>query len=49
MKKKKLKAFILGMLEFRQEATTHFDPPLIEAYDWGREMAHRLTMRRYEP
>lgn len=45
----KLKAFMLGAWEFRLSMTTHFDDyDLLEAYDLGREWAHRLTFRRYE-
>jgi hypothetical protein len=46
---KTIRAFILGMREFRLSLTTHFNGDLIEAYDCGRELAHRLTLRRYEP
>lgn len=46
----KLKAFLLGMREFRLSFTTHFDDyDLLTAYDSGREWAHRLTFRRFEP
>jgi hypothetical protein len=43
-----LKAFLLGMREFRSDVTTSW-PGKEEAYDWGREIAHRLTLRRFEP
>jgi hypothetical protein len=42
-----LKAFLLGMREFRSDFTTNC-PGEEEAYDWGREIAHRLTLRRFE-
>lgn len=46
----KIKAFLLGMAEFRLSFTTHFDDDaLLEAYDSGRELAHRLTFRHFEP
>lgn len=46
----KPRAFIAGMREFRLGATVHFmDDDLQRAYDWGREWAHRLTLRRFEP
>jgi len=45
----KVKAFTWGIREFRLGCTRHYDYPLIESYDWGRECAHRLTLRRYEP
>lgn len=44
-----IKAFCLGMIEFRSTVTTHFDGDLIETYDRGRDLAHRLTFRRFEP
>ena len=46
---KKLRAFALGAREFRLNFTTHFyDNSMQDAYDWGRETAHRLTLRRFE-
>jgi len=44
----KLKAFILGMWEFRCGVTTHYDDPLINTYDYGRELAHKITRRRWD-
>lgn len=41
-------AFVLGMTEFRSDLTRHYDHPLIEDYDRGRELAHRLTLRRFD-
>ena len=41
-----LKAFLLGMAEFRLSYTTRCTED--SAYDWGREWAHRLTFRRFE-
>lgn len=47
---KTIKAFFLGVWEFRSSFTTHFyDYNLLEIYDSGRELAHKLTLRRYEP
>lgn len=43
-----LKAFWLGMIEFRSDFTSNCAGEEEEAYDWGREIAHRLTMRRFE-
>ena len=43
-----IRAFLLGLFEFRRDLTTHFDPPLIDVYDYGRELAHRLTLRRWD-
>ena len=45
----KLRAFLLGVREFRLTFTTHFaDLDLLEAYDAGREWAHRLTFRHFD-
>ena len=44
----KIKVYFLGMKEFRLGVTTHFDFPLIESYDSGREMAHKLTFRKWD-
>lgn len=41
-------AFLHGLWEFRTDFTTHYGPDLIESYDSGRELAHRLTLRRFE-
>jgi glycine cleavage system pyridoxal-binding protein P len=43
-----MRAFLLGVLEFRETYTTSMPGDLIETYDRGREWAHRLTLRRYE-
>lgn len=46
---KRIKAFAEGVLEFRLSSTKHYDDPaLVDAYDKGRDLAHRLTLRRYE-
>lgn len=45
---KRLRAFLLGVLEFRQDITTHFGGDLIETYDRGRELAHKMTLRHWE-
>lgn len=42
----KLVAFLLGMREYRLMLTTHVDE--VEAYDLGREWAHRVTFRIYD-
>lgn len=41
-----LKSFILGMCEFRSDVTTSASDML--AYDWGREIMHRITLRHFE-
>lgn len=42
-------AFLNGVKEFRLSATTHYDDyGLLEAYDWGRELTHRVTRRRWD-
>jgi hypothetical protein len=43
-----MKAFIKGMMEFRSMVTTHYDYPEIEQYDAGRELAHKLTFRKWD-
>ena len=52
----RLRAFLLGMYEFRN-SLTWADPnrdaesgmtALDEAYDRGRDLAHALTFRRYD-
>lgn len=45
---KRIKAFVLGVREFRSDFTTSYDYPLIEWYDFGRELAHRVTFRRFD-
>jgi hypothetical protein len=45
----RLCAFIMGVREFRSDYTTWYaDWGLMQAYDSGREWAHKLTLRRYE-
>ena len=43
---KKLKAFMLGMREFRCAFTTNCTES--EADDFGRELAHRFSFRQLE-
>ena len=40
------KSFLLGVKEFRLTYTSH--PEYFNAYEWGREWAHRVTLRRFE-
>ena len=44
----RLRAFLLGMREFRMNYTTNPGEHLLESYDMGREYAHRLTFRRWD-
>lgn len=44
----RIKAFVIGIREFKLGSTTSYDPPLIDWYDTGREVAHILTLRRHE-
>lgn len=45
----RLKAYLLGMYEFRLSSTTSFEDLAVQdAYEAGRDMAHRLTLRKYE-
>lgn len=46
---RKLQAFLMGVREFRLSSTTHYDGDLIDAYDTGREIANRLTLRKFDP
>lgn len=41
-----IRAFLLGLLEFRRSFTSRVEHP--DAYDAGRDLAHRLTFRRYD-
>ena len=44
-----LKAFLLGIAEFRLAFTTHHtDWREAVCYDKGRELAHKLTFRHFE-
>lgn len=44
-----VKAFLNGVREFRLSWTTSYDDySTLVAYDWGREIAHRITLRRFE-
>ena len=44
-----IKAFLLGMYEFRLSFTTYFaDYGDSLCYDRGRELAHKLTFRHFE-
>lgn len=46
---RRIHSFILGLLEFRSCYTTHFsDYDCQIAYDTGRELAHKLTLRKWE-
>lgn len=45
----KLKSFLRGMYEFRDDITSGFDNTEVQkAYDWGREWAHRITLRIWD-
>ena len=42
-------AFFRGVVEFRTCLTTHYDDyGLSLAYDYGRDLAHRCTFRRWD-
>jgi hypothetical protein len=46
---KKIKAYINGMIEFKNSFTTHYnDYSLLLKYDMGRELMHKITFRFYE-
>jgi hypothetical protein len=40
-------AFLWGALEYRSDFTKNFGDHQ-EAYEWGREWAHRITFRQFE-
>lgn len=43
-------AYRLGLWEFKRTVTANMSTyALQETYDAGRERAHRLTLRRFEP
>lgn len=45
---KRIKAFLTGVIEFRSDITTHYNDDLIEYYDKGRDLMHRLTFRKFD-
>ena len=45
---KTIRVYLLGMWEFRSNWTTYVGYGWSEIYDSGRDMAHRLTLRRFE-
>lgn len=45
---RKVKAWILGAIEFRSAVTRDFGSDLIETYDSGREFMHRITFRLFD-
>ncbi len=45
---KTLRVFLLGFWEFRRDFTSNPGEHLIEAYDAGRDLAHRLTLRYWD-
>jgi hypothetical protein len=45
-RRRRLCALLLGMWEFRRSVTSRCHDG--DAYDWGREIAHRITARRFE-
>lgn len=48
----RIKAFLLGIREFRSGVGMTYDgspySPRSVAYDWGREIAHRVTLRHWD-
>lgn len=45
---RQLKAFLWGMWEFRRSFTRHYGGDLIEYYDSGRDLAHLITLRKWD-
>jgi hypothetical protein len=43
-----IRAFLLGVIEFRSSYTIRVEDRALRAYEWGREIAHRVTCRRFE-
>lgn len=43
-----LRAFLLGMWEFRSDYTSNPGDDVIEIYDAGRNFAHRMTFRKFD-
>ncbi len=42
-------AFLAGVRDFNRAFTLRYiDYDLQRAYDWGREIAHRLTLRHFD-
>ena len=44
----KIKAFILGMIEFCSDCTTNVGDDDMVAYDSGRDFAHKITFRHFD-
>jgi hypothetical protein len=45
----KIKAFITGMIEFKNSFTTRYENyDLTISYEHGRNLSHKLTFNRYE-
>lgn len=46
---KTFSSFLLGVREFRSSVTSHLeDDGQRHAYEIGRELAHKVTLRRFE-
>lgn len=43
-----VKAYLLGVWQFRTNWTTHVAYEYARSYDAGRDIAHWLTFRKYE-
>lgn len=46
--RERLLAFWYGMWEFRSDVTRSFRADVMDYYDRGRELMHRLTLRRFD-
>lgn len=47
---KTILVFLNGIREFRTDFTTAYDDYGLQCtYDAGRDLAHRLTLRRFDP
>lgn len=45
---KRIKIFLLGMIEFRHNVTSHFEGSELNTYDKGRDLAHLITLRFFD-
>ncbi len=44
----RIRAFVRGFIERNSDITTHYDDPIIEWYDRGRNLGERLTAKEGE-
>jgi len=44
----KISAYLRGMVEFRTGFAMHYNWELLHYYDMGRDLMHKLTLRKFE-